>query len=170
VASRKGAHLLRSRHAAATNWGRLARNRYESQRDNRPGPSRTPDKTALFRGNTTISYRDLDASSTALAQWFLDQGLRPGERVAILCSNSIEVVQLLFALFKAGLVAVAVNVRLKPSEIGYILEHSEAWLCFSEAALALLARQAGARCPIRTELPALGRGERQRQTAHDHSG
>lgn len=115
-----------------------------------------PDKTALFRGNATISYRELDASSTALAQWFLDQGLRPGERVAIHWSNSVEVVQLLFALFKAGLVAVTVNVRLKPPEIGYILEHSEARICFSEAALAPLARQAGARCPIRSELPALG--------------
>lgn len=51
------------------------------------------------------------------------------------------------------------NVRLKPPEIGYILEHSEARTCFSEAALSrLLARQPGARCPIRTELPALGVG------------
>lgn len=112
-----------------------------------------PDKTALFCGNATISYRDLDASSTALAQWFLDQGLRPGERVAIHWCNSIEAVQLLFASFKAGLIAVTVNVRLKPPEIAYILEHSEARLCFSEAALAPLARQAGARCPILSDLP-----------------
>jgi long-chain acyl-CoA synthetase len=114
------------------------------------------DKTALFCGNAMISYRELDAASTALALWFLDQGLRPGERVAIHWSNSIEVVQLFFALFKAGLIAVTVNVRLKPPEIGYILEHSEARLCFSEAALAPLARQAGARCAVRSEFPALG--------------
>lgn len=50
------------------------------------------------------------------------------------------------------------NVRLKPPEIGYILEHSEARTCFSEAALPLAGGQPGARCPIRTELPALGVG------------
>ena len=115
-----------------------------------------PDKTALLCGKATISYRDLDASSTALALWFLDQGLCPGDRVAIHWFNSIEVVQLFFALFKAGLIAVTVNVRLKPPEIGYILDHSQARLCFSEAALAPLARQAGARCPIRSDLPVLG--------------
>jgi long-chain acyl-CoA synthetase len=117
---------------------------------------KNPDKTALFCGDATISYRDLDGSSTALAQWLLDQGLRSGERVAIHWSNSIEVVQVFFALFKAGLIAVTVNVRLKPPEISYILEHSEARLCFSEATLAPLARQAGASCPIRSDLPALG--------------
>jgi long-chain acyl-CoA synthetase len=115
-----------------------------------------PNKTALFHGDAAISYRELDASSTALASWFLDQGLHAGDRVAIHWSNSIEAVQLFFALFKAGLIAVTINVRLKPPEIGYILEHSQARLCFSGPALAPLARQAGAICPIRSDLPTLG--------------
>jgi long-chain acyl-CoA synthetase len=100
-----------------------------------------------------LSYRELDESSTALAQWLLSQGLKPGDRVALHWSNSIEVVQLFFAVFKAGLVAVTVNTRLKPAEIGYILNHSQARICFSEPTLAGLAEQSGAECSIRNALP-----------------
>ena len=115
----------------------------------------TPYKTALFCGCEAMSYQALDESSTRLAEWFIAQGLQPSERVALHWSNSFEVVQLLFALFKARLIAVTVNVRLKPPEIRYILDHSEARMCFSEPALASQAEQAGAKCPILTRLPLL---------------
>jgi acyl-CoA synthetase (AMP-forming)/AMP-acid ligase II len=46
--------------------------------------------------------------------------LQTGDRVAIHCCNSAEVVNLYFAYFKTGLIAVPVNNRLKASEIGYI--------------------------------------------------
>jgi long-chain acyl-CoA synthetase len=110
-----------------------------------------------------MSYSALDETSTRLAEWFLAEGLRPGERVAVHWSNSFEVVQLYFALFKAGLIAVAVNVRLKPAEIGYILDHSMARMCFSEPSLAPQAGQAGAGCPIVTELPQLKRARVSRE-------
>ena len=100
-----------------------------------------------------MSYRELDETSTALARWFLAQGLKPGDRVALHWPNSIEVVQLFFGVFKAGLIAVTVNTRLKPAEIGYILDHAEAKICFSEPALAPLAEQSGTGRPTRSALP-----------------
>jgi long-chain acyl-CoA synthetase len=114
-----------------------------------------PEKTALFCARRTMSYRALDETSTRLAEWFLAQGFRTGERVAVHWSNSVEVVQIYFALFKAGLIAVAINVRLKPAEIAYIHDHSKARLCFSEPSLASEAEQAGTRCPILTAIPQL---------------
>jgi acyl-CoA synthetase (AMP-forming)/AMP-acid ligase II len=99
-----------------------------------------PNKMALFCLDRTISYRDLDLSSTLLAKWFLDQALQSGDRIALHWQNSIESALLFFAIFKAGLIAVPVNVRLKPAEIRYVLEHSEARICFSEPALANLAK------------------------------
>ena len=90
----------------------------------------TPEKPALLCARGSMSYAALDETSTRLAEWFLAEGLRPGERVAVHWSNSFEVVQIYFALFKAGLIAVAVNVRLKPAEIGYILDHSMARMWF----------------------------------------
>ncbi len=109
----------------------------------------------MYCGDADISYGALEESSTSLAQWFLRQGLRRGDRVALHWSNSIEAAQLFFGLFKAGLIAVTINTRLKPAEIGYILDHAEARMCFSEPALAQGAELAGASCPLFTELPPL---------------
>jgi long-chain acyl-CoA synthetase len=120
--------------------------------------AKNPQKTALICGDSAATYQALDESSTLLAWWFLNRGLHPGDCVAIHWSNSIEAVQLLFALFKARLIAVTVNIRLKPAEIGFILDHSNARMCFSEPALAPTAGQAGAQCPIFTQLPPLGIG------------
>jgi long-chain acyl-CoA synthetase len=111
------------------------------------------EKTALFCDDEVMSYGALDRSSTELAQWFLRQGLSRGDRVALHWSNSIEAVQLIFGIFKAGLIAVTVNTRLKPSEIGYILDHSGSRMCFSEPALSTGSEQAGAACPVFTKLP-----------------
>jgi long-chain acyl-CoA synthetase len=116
--------------------------------------------TALFCGERKMSYRELEESTTRLAGELLEQGLQPGDRVAIHWCNSIEGVQLFFAIFKAGLIAVPINIRLKAPEVAWILEHSQPRLFFSEPALAPIAEQARAGCAsllrILTELPALG--------------
>jgi len=101
-----------------------------------------PGKAAVLTAECSISYDELDASVACLARHLLDRGLRPGDRVAIHWSNSIETVQLLLAAFRVGLVAVPINVRLKSSEIVYMFEHSSARICFSEPALASLAEEA----------------------------
>jgi non-ribosomal peptide synthetase component F len=42
-----------------------------------------PDAPALLSNDEKLSFRDLDESSTRLARWLVDQGLKPGDRVAI---------------------------------------------------------------------------------------
>jgi len=118
-----------------------------------------PRKAALIFGKEVVSYEQLDDSTTRLARWFLREGLQPADRVAIHWSNSIEVVTLFFACFKARLIAVPVNIRMKAPEIGYVLTHSKSAMCFSQPELAPLAKEAGQDCPslrgIFTHLPAL---------------
>jgi long-chain acyl-CoA synthetase len=116
---------------------------------------RNPQKTALFCGDREMSFGTLDESTTALARWFVGQGLQPGDRVAVHWTNSIQAVQLVYALFKAGLTAVTINTRLKPAEIGYILNHSEAKICFSEPELTPWAKQANGKCRVFSSLPTL---------------
>jgi long-chain acyl-CoA synthetase len=113
-----------------------------------------PAGTVLFCGDVTMSWEELDTSTSRLAGWFLDQGLRSGDRVAIHWPNRLETVQLFFGLWKAGLIAVPINTRLKPAEISHILDHSQARMCFSDAALAPLAAEAGAG-NVLSELPRL---------------
>ena len=94
--------------------------------------ARQPAKTAVRTAERSIAYGELDRSVDCLAGLLLARGMHRGDRVAVHWSNSIETVQLLLAVFRAGLVAVPINARLKPLEIAYIFEHSEARLCFSE--------------------------------------
>lgn len=53
-------------------------------------------------------------------------GLEPGDRLAIVMRNRPEYLEVQYAAWHAGLVAVPVNARLHRDEIAYILEHSEA--------------------------------------------
>ncbi len=115
---------------------------------------KNPQKNAIVCGDRVVSYQELDRATSALGAWLLAEGLAPGDRVAIHWCNSVEVVTVYFACFKAGLVAVPVNNRLKTPEIAYILEHSGAKICFSQPKLAPLCRDAA---PVRvlTGLPPL---------------
>ena len=69
---------------------------------------------AQFAGRTA-------SAATGLRDTF---GVEPGDRVAIVMRNRPEYLEALFAVWHAGLVAVPINARLHPDEIGYILEHS----------------------------------------------
>jgi long-chain acyl-CoA synthetase len=117
---------------------------------------RQPGKAAVVTADHSVTYAELNALVTGLAHHLLDRGLRPGDRVGVHWSNSIEAVQLLLAVFRAGLVAVPVNTRFKPAEIAYIFEHSGVRICFSEPALAAIAEKArgGGVAEIVSELPA----------------
>ena len=121
----------------------------------RQSAARSPQKPAVICGDQVVSYQALDRSTDALARWLLRQGLEPGDRVAIHWCNSVEVVNLYFACFKAGLIAVPVNNRLKAPEIAYVLGHSKAKLCFSQPELAPLSEEIRAECPgpARTSTP-----------------
>src|SRR6516225_4739563 len=108
-----------------------------------------PGKAALVCGERSISYKALDEATDTLALWLLQQDLHPGDRVGIHWTNSLETVTLYFACFKSGLIAVPINNRLKAPEIGYILGHSKAKLCFSQPELAPLSEE------VRSEFPDL---------------
>src|SRR6185503_17214377 len=56
-------------------------------------------------------------------------------------------------LFKAGLVAVPINTRLKPEEVRYILGHAGVRMAFCEPGFMPLLEQAGAAFPVFSTLP-----------------
>jgi long-chain acyl-CoA synthetase len=68
----------------------------------------------------------------ALARQF---GLKPGERVAIAARNCPEYLEILYAIWHAGLAAVPANAKLHGAELGFILEHSGARLCFASSGI-----------------------------------
>jgi long-chain acyl-CoA synthetase len=62
-------------------------------------------------------------------------GLKPGDRVAIAAKNCPEYLETLYAIWHAGLVAVPANAKLHGAELGYILDHSGARVCFASDGL-----------------------------------
>ncbi len=61
--------------------------------------------------------------------------LAAGDRVAIAAPNCPDYVELLFAIWHAGLAAVPINAKLHGAEFGHILDNSGARVCFTSTAL-----------------------------------
>jgi long-chain acyl-CoA synthetase len=125
--------------------------------------ARNPQQAAIAFEDKSISYEWLEQATTRLAKWFLQQGCKPGDRIAFYWPNSIETAELYFACFKAGLIAVPVNVLMTAHEVAYVLEHSKAVMCFTRPDLAHVAMEAGRSCAllraIHTAVESLNKGE-----------
>ncbi|MGE0219097.1 AMP-binding protein [Mycolicibacterium sp.] len=91
-----------------------------------------PDKTAVVDGPRRLTYRELADAATRLARAIRSGGVGPGDRVAFLAGNSLEMLVAHFAVPLAGAVLVAVNTRLAAQEIQYICDHSGAKILFAD--------------------------------------
>ncbi len=78
---------------------------------------RHPERTALVFGPRRLTYRQLNTEVSDCAAALRDQGVRKGDRVALLLGNGPEFVRIIFALFKLGAVAVLLDLSLKPVEL-----------------------------------------------------
>jgi len=68
-----------------------------------------PRNEALVYLDKRINYIELDRSANRLANYFLDNGIEPGDRIAILCEPSIDYAIAYFAILKAGCAVVGLN-------------------------------------------------------------
>ncbi|HEY6822054.1 MAG TPA: class I adenylate-forming enzyme family protein, partial [Burkholderiales bacterium] len=93
---------------------------------------RLPDRPALAVGKRAVlTYRELARRVSCLSFSLKNKyGLKQGDRVALAMRNCPEYYEVLFACWHAGLTAVPMNAKLHPKEFAYILEDSEAKLCF----------------------------------------
>jgi long-chain acyl-CoA synthetase len=76
-------------------------------------------------------------------------GVLPGDRVALFAANCPEYLEVLFAIWHAGAVAVPISARLHAKEAAVLLQSSNARACFTTPELAeALAREAPAETPV----------------------
>jgi long-chain acyl-CoA synthetase len=92
----------------------------------RVGLERSPDEVAIVSARRKLSWAELDQASAALAGGYRGLGLEPGDRVASLMPNRIDLVVHYLACFRAGLIATPLNYRYTAREIDHALEVSEA--------------------------------------------
>ncbi|HEY8547375.1 MAG TPA: long-chain fatty acid--CoA ligase [Acidimicrobiales bacterium] len=92
-----------------------------------------PDRTAVIRGEASYTYGQVHTLASQLAGALVAAGIEPGQRVALSCPNLEWFPVAYYGILKAGAVVVPLNVLLKPREIAYHLEDSQAsaYLCFA---------------------------------------
>src|SRR5204863_4126578 len=89
-----------------------------------------------------VAAGELLASCNQLVQGLRAMGLQPGDAVAMLLPNSVEVFELYLAIGQAGFYLVPINWHLVGPEIAYIVQDCEAKAFVSHARFADVARAA----------------------------
>lgn len=81
---------------------------------------RTPERTAILFEGQHISYATLSQRVARTAGWLADEGIGPGDVVAVLMKNSAAFIELAMAIGHAGGVFLPINFRLSADEVAYI--------------------------------------------------
>ena len=108
-----------------------------------------PNRTAIIHGKQRIRYADFYARSRRLASALSKQGIRKGDTVAVMLSNTPPMLEAHYGVPMLGAVLNALNTRLDAKAIAFMLEHGEAKILITDRefsatikeALALLKKQ-----------------------------
>jgi fatty-acyl-CoA synthase len=94
-----------------------------------------PDRDAVVDGDERLSWAGFRERARRLACALQAHGVEHGDRVAFLAPNGHELLEAHYGVPWAGAVLVAINTRLMPDEVGYILDHSGARLLVVDPSL-----------------------------------
>jgi long-chain acyl-CoA synthetase len=128
-----------------------------------------PQRPALGLGMRTLrGYGEVAGRVARLAGALRGFGLAPGDRVAVAAKNSPDYLEIIYAIWHAGLAAVPINAKLHGAEFGYILEQSGARACLASDGLDT---EIAAHAPRSLErMIVIGGHEHQRMLAADMIG
>ena len=88
--------------------------------------ARFADLPAYVQMDHRLTYRQIDAMSAAFAAWLQAQGMKKGDRIAIMLPNLLQYPVAMFGALRAGLVVVNTNPLYTADELEYQLKDSGA--------------------------------------------
>jgi acyl-CoA synthetase (AMP-forming)/AMP-acid ligase II len=102
----------------------------------------TPDKPAVRADGVTWSFAELHDREQRAVTALKSLGVSAGDRVGWLALNHMDYVALMYACFRMGAVLVAINARLVPREIAYVLNDAGIDVLITETAFLPLVAEA----------------------------
>ena len=107
------------------------------------------DRTAVIHGALRLSYAQLYARCRRLASALLARGVQPGQVVSVLAPNVPCMLEAHYGVPMIGAVLHAINTRLDPAAVAYMLDHAQTRVLIVDRELSALAEAALARCKVR---------------------
>jgi len=89
-----------------------------------------PEKIAIYFRSKSYSYDRFNREVNRIAHSLLTEGVKKGDKIALMMKNSDMFMFVYYAIMKVGAVAVPVNFRLTTREITYILNDSDSSIVF----------------------------------------
>ena len=110
------------------------------------------ERILLIAGETRWTFAQTAAIAAASAQALVDAGIKPGDRVALMCSNRPEFLQVYLGCAWLGAIAVPINTALRGFQLSHIFRNSRPALLVVEAqfVVAIESVEAGVELPPRT--------------------
>ncbi|CAM3657642.1 long-chain-fatty-acid--CoA ligase [Mesobacillus zeae] len=93
------------------------------------------DKEAIITDSRKFTYSQLNERVNRISRGLRDLGVQKGDRVAYLAPNSMEMLEGFYGVFQVGAIMVPLNIRLKPDDYCFILNHSESKILFVDQEL-----------------------------------
>ncbi|MBA2964702.1 MULTISPECIES: MupA/Atu3671 family FMN-dependent luciferase-like monooxygenase [Ramlibacter] len=97
---------------------------------------RTPEQVAVTDGGESLSYRELDAQSTALAQRLVARGVQPGAVVGLCLPRTPALLVAVLGVWKAGAAYLPLDPEYPRDRLQFMVEDSQAPLVLASAATA----------------------------------
>jgi crotonobetaine/carnitine-CoA ligase len=96
---------------------------------------RHDDRVLLVSGSTRWTFAQTAAIAAASARTLADAGIRPGDRVALMCSNRPEFLQVYLGCAWLGAIVVPINTALRGFQLSHIFRNSRPALLVVETPL-----------------------------------
>ncbi len=95
--------------------------------------------TAFICGEQRISWKEFNRYTNRIANALVKSGLRKGEKVSLLCLNSIDAIAVLFGTMRAGGVIVPLSLLLTPQMVASLTKDAGSRFFFADSYLKPLA-------------------------------
>lgn len=91
-----------------------------------------PDKTYMVvpEANLELTYAQLKQDSIKLGKKLLKMGISKGDKVSFMMGNGYQTTKLFLGVMYSGMVISPLNLQAQPTQLSYVLDHSDTKLVF----------------------------------------